>query len=206
MPIFCVRADNFTKQSMVFWNFISKNEMNILNVNDPASSLYIEIYNQIQLIDKNIYVMLGNKTENNKKEIIITAGGNSDYFDLCDQIVKLAPTFTYLNPISLFPPLEKIEPFFFDNIVLTVDDVNVHFDDSKKKIDLLFILEQKHLSNIQNDSTGQFYNIYLQMLFIMTQQILGERIAGEKINSGEISLVNLIVPTIPLLELRSAIK
>jgi hypothetical protein len=199
-------ADDLDQKARIFWNYISKNEIEIFNINNPEASLYTEIYNQIQSIDRNIYVMLGNEIKNNKKDIIITAGGNADYFSLCDEIVKLAPKYTRLNPISLFPPLEKIEPFVFSNIVLNVEDVNVHLKKNDKKIDLLFLLNVRHLSFIQNDNTGQIYNVYMHLLSIMTQQILGERIFGEKIDSGEIALVNLVIPNIPLLELKNIIK
>jgi hypothetical protein len=189
-----------------FWTFISQNEMAIFGINNQSSPLYDEIYNQIQLVNQNIWVMLGNEIKNNKKDLIITCGGNSNYFELCDIIVRFSPEFSHLNIISLFPPLEKIEPFVYGNIVLNIEDVNVHFDNNNLDINLLFILSEKHRAILRNDSTGQLYNIYMQMLFIMTQQILGERIVGKKIKSGDISLVNILVPNIPLIELKNYIK
>jgi hypothetical protein len=198
--------DNLTEEINIFWNFISQNEMAILSINNQNSPLYNEIYNQIQLVNENIWVMIGNEIKDNKKDLIITCGGNSSYFELCDKIVKFSPEFDHLNIISLFPQLEKIEPFIYGNIVLNIEDVNVHFDNNNHEIDLLFILSEKHRTILQNDTTGQLYNIYMQMLFIMTQQILGERIVGEKIKSGNISQVNTLLPNIPLMELKKYIK
>jgi hypothetical protein len=195
--------DGITERINNFWNFISQNEMAILGINKQYSPLYNEIYNQIQLVNENIWVMLGNEIKNTKKDLIITCGGNSNYFELCDRIVKSSPGFSHLNTISLFPPLEKIEPFIYENIVLNIKDVNVHFDNDN---DLLFILSEKHRTILSNDTSGQLYNIYMQMLFIMTQQILGERIFGEKIKSTNISLVNISIPNIPLIELKKYIK
>ena len=145
--------------------------------------------------------MFSNEVVNNKKDLVITCNGNKLFFGLCDKIVNLAPNYKYLRPISLFPALEKIEPFIFGDIELKIEDVNVHFDNENGNIDLLFLLNNKHLTALQNDTTGQLYNVYMQILFMMTQQILGERFVGEKINSGNISLVNLIIPSIPMSEL-----
>jgi hypothetical protein len=197
--------DDMNKKINIFWNFISQNEMAVFDLNNQNSPLYNEIYNQIQLVNENIWVMLGNEIKNNKKDLIITCGGNSNYFELCDEIVKFSPKFSHLNVISLFPQLEKIEPFIYGNIVLNIEDINVHFDNNSE-IDLLFILSEKHRAILQNDVTGQLYNIYMQMLFIMTQQILGERIFGERIKAGNISLVNIITPNIPLIELKKYIE
>jgi hypothetical protein len=189
-----------------FWEFISEKEMDIFRLNDRESSLYNEIYNRIQLINKNIYAMLSNEIINNKKDLIITCNGNSNYFELCDRIVNLAPRFNHLNAISLFPPIDRIEPFIFGNIVLRAEDVNVHFENNNSNIDLLFILNNDHTKILQKDTTGQLYDIYMQMLFIMTQQILGERVVGEKIESAGIAMVNIIIPSIPLIELKEHIK
>jgi hypothetical protein len=204
--VYSVYPDDYTAEKInVFWNFISKNEMAVFGIDNQNLQLYNEIYNQIQLVDENIWVMIGNEIKNSKRDLIITCGGNKNYFELCDKIVKLSPKFNRLNPISLFPQLEKIEPFIYGNIVLNIEDVNVHFDDNTE-LDLLFILSEKHRIMLQSDSTGKLYNIYMQMLFIMTQQILGERIFGEKLKSASISMVNILIPNIPLIKLRNYIK
>jgi ankyrin repeat protein len=198
-------SDDTVKKINEFWKYISENEENIFVLNDQNSELYYEIYNKIQLINENIYIMFSNEIINNKKNLIVTSNGNKLFFGLCDKIVNLAPNYKYLKPISLFPALEKIEPFIFGEIVLRIEDVNVHFDNNNENIDLLFILNNKHLTLLQNDETGQLYNVYMQMLFMMTQQILGERIVGEKIKSGNISLVNLLIPSVPMSELEKYI-
>jgi hypothetical protein len=90
--------------------------------------------------------------------------------------------------------------------VLKAEDVKVHFENNNSNIDLLFILTNDHIAILQEDTSGYLYNLYMQMLFIMTQQILGERTTGEKIGIVSISLVNLLMPAIPLTELREYIK
>jgi len=201
-----VYSDDLDSRIATFWNYILTNERDFFNMISQEPSFYDDLHNRVQLIDKNIYALLSNEVKNNKKDIIITAGGNKQYFDICDKIVSLAPKFTYLNPISLFPPLEKIEPFMAGNITLRVEDVRVHFDNDNGNIELLFLLEDKHLSNIRNDDTGYIYNIYMQMLYMMTQQILGEKITSEKIVSAYIPLLILVMPSMPIIELKNYIK
>ncbi len=201
-----VFADDLNNKINKFWNFISKNEYKIMSADNPELPIYDEIFNQIQLIDTNVFVMLENKITNGKKNMVITANGNSDYFQLCDKIVSMAPKYKTLNPISLFPKLDAIEPFIYMDITLKAEDVKVHFDNVDTQINLLFLLPEEHLSRIRADQTYYLYNIYLQMLFMMTQQVLGERTTGNKIESGEISLVNILVPAAPILNLPNYIK
>lgn len=189
-----------------FWNFVSENEAGILDLQGSDSPLYSELFKRIQSIDENIFLMVNTEMKDNKRDIVITCGGKPDYFGLCDEIVSLAPEYERLNPVSLFPPLEKIEPFVYGNIMINPEDVKVHFDENGSAVDLLFLLNNEHIMMIQRDTTGQLYGIHMQMLFVMTQQILGERIFGEKIKSGLIMPAAIAIGNIPLLELRDHIK
>jgi hypothetical protein len=200
-----IYPDDLTGKIETFWNFITENENNIFTVPNSESPLYLEIYNQIQLVDQNIFVMIGNEIENGKRNVIITCNGNPNYFELCDKIADLAPGYSYLNIISLFPPSEEIGPYIFGNIILKAEDVLVHFDGTGD-ISLLFILSHEHLVRLQRDNTGQLYNIYRQMLSMMVQELIGERIAGTRVKSVVISLVNIAIPSIPLIEIRNYIK
>jgi hypothetical protein len=200
-------SDELTDRIVNFWNYISRIENDLYNVNDDNSPLYTEIIKQIQLlVDENIYALLGNEIKNRKKDLIITAGGNSRYFELCDKMVSLAPRLRYLNPISLFPAIEKIEPFVYGDIVFRVEDVRVHFDNTESNISLLFLLSNEHLAKLQTDFTGSLYPVYMQMLYMMTQQILGERITSEKISSADISPISTIIPNVPIIDLVKYIK
>jgi hypothetical protein len=189
-----------------FWDFVSENENDIYTLSERDSPISYKIFEKAQLIDRNIYVILDTKLDNNRKSIIITCGGNQNYFDLCDRIVEMAPAYERLNPVSLFPPMETIEPFVYGDIKLGTEDVMVCFDKGNSDIELLFILNDEHTSILRRDDTGVLYNIYMQMLFVMVQQILGERTAGERIRSGGIIPVKVTIPSMPVMELRDHIK
>ncbi|MDR0669180.1 MAG: hypothetical protein LBF95_03775 [Treponema sp.] len=201
-----VYADDYEAKIKDFWNFVSANENDIAAMNSRDSPILYELFNRIQLIDKNIYVIIDNRLDDSKKNIIISSGGNRNYFNLCDRIVEMAPAYNHINPVSLFPPLEKIEPFTYGDIQLKTDDVRVCFDIAESNIELLFILNDEHTSILRTDNSGALYNIYMQMLFVMVQQILGERMAGEKIKSGGIIPVKVVLPSMPITEIREHIK
>jgi hypothetical protein len=197
-----VHPDNLDGKIKKFWSYISKNEAKIANATPDDVSVYEEMYKQIQLINDNLAIMLENKITNGRRNLIITANGNPDFFALCDRIVLAAPRLKILKPISLFPALDIIEPFILYDITLNVEDVRVHFD-SATDSSLLFILPAEDILRIKSDKSGEIYNIYMQMLYTMTQQILGERIMGTEIQSCEIYLANVLIPAVPLQELKN---
>ncbi len=199
-------ADDTAGKIEKFWAYVSKNETILFETNKEGAQIYNDLFDQIQLINENVYVMLANDPVNRKKDMIITAGGNPEFFDLCDRIVAGAPKFRQLNPISLFPKVEVIEPFTYYGVTLQPEDVQVHFDDTRPEIEIMFLLPEVYLAQIRPDESGQTYYIFLQILFSMTQQILGERRFGEKIAGGWISLANVVTPGIPLLELNEYLK
>jgi hypothetical protein len=160
---------------------------------------------QIRLVNENLSILIGNEIINNKKDLIITSGGNSDYFELCDKITEKAPGFIHINPVSLMPSTDNINIYGIGNLVLNVEDIRVHFD-GDDDFELLFILSNNHLAQIQNDDSGELYSIYRYALFLMTLEILGERTFGNKITSLEMIPLPLIMPSVPFSELRKYIE
>ncbi|QQO10605.1 hypothetical protein [Breznakiella homolactica] len=203
---FIVLADSLDEKIDSFWRYISQNENKILSAKQTDQELYTDLYDEIQKINNNLSVFLENNIVNGRKNIIISANSNPDYFKLCDEIVTRAPKFEVINPVSLIPPLEVIEPFIYGDIKFSADDVRVHFDKDDKKVDLFFFLTNEHTNRIKIDKSGQMYDIYMQMLYIMTQQILGERKTGERIGSGEIILMSLLMPTVPFIDIGNIIE
>jgi len=198
--------DDLTNKIVKFWEFVSKNEKALFtaNINDPA--IYEETTEQAHLINENLYIFIGNDIINNKRDLIISSGVNPDYFELCDRIVGSAPVFATINPVSLIPPSDNTDIYAIGNMVLNLEDIQVHFDDDDDNLDLLFLLSNNHLANIQNDNSGQVYSMYLQALFSMTLQLLGERTFVNKIESLDLIPLPLIMPSIPFMELRKYIE
>jgi len=200
--------DELTNKISAFWNYVSQNENRLFAARPNNMAIYAEIENQAQLIDENLHVFLNNKIVNDKRELIISCSGNTDYFDLCDRIAAAAPEYAHLIPVSLLPPIEKVEEFELYAIrgqALLPTDIRVHFDDDDgEDLHFLFLLSPNHLAILQSDNTGQLYSAYLQLLYFMTVQALGER-ANARVKSAEIAPLPLIMPSVPLLELKNYI-
>ena len=60
------------------------------------------------------------------------------------------------------------------------------------KYTITFVIEGEHNGRIQDDKSGQMYDLYLQMLYSMTMQVLGERLLAQKIGNGDIAAANMI--------------
>jgi len=200
--------DELTNKISAFWNYVSENENRLFAARPNNMTIYAEIENQAQLIDENLHIYINNLIIDDKRELIISCGGNTDYFDLCDRVVAAAPVYAHLIPVSLFPPIEKVEEFELFAIrgqTLYPADIRVHFDDDDgEDLHFLFLLSANHLANLQNDNTGQMYSVYLQGLYIMAFQALGER-KNARVKSAEIALLPLVMPSIPLLEVKNYI-
>jgi hypothetical protein len=207
------------KEIKLFWKYIQENEKQIFELTNAEIPLWYEIYNHIQSVDNNIYVMLENDF-NEKRNLIITCNGKYDYFDLCDQIVKFAPNLEYLVPVSLFPSLDKIEPFIFGDFVLTVDDVKVeYYEEVEYSSGRVVNRCPKLFANYPNElylriheifeeskNFDEFHyidSIYRQMVEIMAQQIIGERLFGEKIKNIETTFPEQAQNAFPIKNLKN---
>jgi hypothetical protein len=192
--------DELANKISTFWNYVSVNENRLFAARPNNMAIYAEIENQAQLINENLHVFLNNAIIDDKRQLIISCSGNKNYFDLCDRVVAAAPAYAHLIPVSLLPPLEKVEEFELFAIrgqPLLPSDIRVHFDDDDgEDLHFLFLLSPNHLANIQSDSTGQMYSVYLQGLYIMTVQALGKR-ANESVKSADNNLLKLVMPSIP---------
>jgi hypothetical protein len=193
--------EDLARKIRTFWEYISRNETRFFSYKDYNTSMQDEMNGQIRSVNENLSLLLSSEITNNKRDLVITAGGNIEYFGLCDKIVEMSPKFVQLNPISLIPPLEKVDSYTIGNVPFSVDDVRVHFD-GNDDISLFFILSEHLISFLNSDRTGQLYPIYLQVLFMMSIQVLGERVAATKIKSADIApLSTIIMPSVPFKEL-----
>jgi hypothetical protein len=204
----CSVNDELAGSIRAFWNYVSENENRLFAANPNNMTIYAEIENKAQLINENLHAFLNNEIINGKRELIISCGGNKNYFDLCDKIAAAAPVYAHLIPVSLLPPIERVEEFELYAIrgqTLLPTDIRVHFDDDDgEDLHFLFLLSANHLAILQSDNTGQLYSVYMQGLYNMTFQALGER-KSARVKSAEIALLPLIMPSIPLLELKNHI-
>ena len=214
IPFFTSCHAGHEKEIKLFWSYIQKNEKQLFELSDSESPLWHEIDNHIRSIDSNIYVTLENDFDE-KGNIIITCKGKYEYFDLCDQIVRFAPDLKYFVPISLFPPLDKIDSFVFgdlDDLVVTVDDVKVEYFEEIPELfanypnKLSIRIGQIFEESKDFDEYRYIDTCYRWMVEIMTQQIIGERLFGEKIKKIGTGFPEQAQNTFPIMDLKNYFK
>ena len=151
--------------------------------------------------------MIGTDIVDGKKDFIITVNADKELFADVEAFVKKAPELNFLKPVALIPHMTEIQPFVVDNVSLTAEKIRVHFDEPVDgKYNLIFILPPEHTAQIANDDTGEYYDAYMQLLYLMTLQVLGEKQMADKISGGSLYEANAVMPSIPLLDLYDALK
>lgn len=135
------------------------------------------------------YVLIFPKRENDKAQLIITANGNPDYFQKADDIIKVAPQirdwkFTaFVQPRHHYEDLEagRDTPYIFQDIMLKTSELKFIplESDGEKKIDMIVYLKNFTIYS-QNKNL-------IQLIFIMMQDLLGEKALHENINFVELA-------------------
>lgn len=127
--------------------------------------------------------------ENDKIQMIITANGNPDYFDKVNEVVKSAPQLKDWKFIAFIQPqhdYEELEngldqPYVFQDITLKASELKFTLleYEGEKKIDMIVYLKNFTIYS-QNKKL-------LQLIFIMMQDLLGEKSLYENINFVELA-------------------
>ncbi|MBN1700009.1 MAG: hypothetical protein JW881_21040 [Spirochaetales bacterium] len=203
-PVF---ADASGTLITVFWNTVAENETKYFHSELSTPEDWEILRLSIKNIDTGLDALIMSEIIGGKNRLIITTGCRKELFGLAEKIVSMAPSLKLLSPVALFPRLTEFEPFTVDGIALSVGDVAVRFDDPEDGMyDLIYVLPEEHIAKVTYDETDEYYTAYMNVLYLMTMQVLGERLMAEKINGIDMFRVNVFMPGIPLSKLCERIK
>lgn len=104
-----------------FWQLFARRHAALAQIDSADDPVYDELLEQLQQIDEGLFFEFS--AEPGDCELIITAEGNSDLFDLVDSIVDAAPPTDGWTFIALKPKLGFPETVQWDGYVINIAEV-----------------------------------------------------------------------------------
>lgn len=182
------------KSIILFWDWIRYNEQTLRNLrNEKPAVQKMFIY----WLDKHLHnyceqlesILMFPANENQPTQLVISASGNPEYFDQVTNLIENAPKLRGWKFIAFIQPSQNIEemeagldkPYVFKDIELKASELKfMPFQyDNVKKIDMIV-----YLKNFTVHCTNK--NL-LHVVFIIMQDIIGEKSLFENINFVELA-------------------
>jgi len=184
------------KKINIFWNWFQDNNQTIKNLihETPKNQKHISFW-----INKNLsyycneidFILVFPKN-NNKSELILTANGNPDYFNQVINLVDNAPQLKNWKFTAFIQPMERI-----DEIMMGFDDPYIFHEMTLKASELTFLPVEYHevshkldiIVFLKNYSLYCDTKILQQAIFIIMQDIVGEKFLHQNINFVQLAQV-----------------
>lgn len=181
------------KNIKLFWNWIQFNEATLRNLpNEKVKIQKLFLY----WLDKNLHyysegldcILIFPKRNNEPTQLVISANGNPDFFEKVTILVDNAPKLNQWKFTAFIQPSEDVEemeagldkPYVFKDINLKASELKfipLHYEDCKK-IDMVVYLKN-YTVNCNNKNL-------LQVIYIIIQDIIGEKALFDNINFVEL--------------------
>ncbi|RZJ33979.1 MAG: hypothetical protein EOO51_11515 [Flavobacterium sp.] len=182
------------KSIILFWDWIRYNEQTLRNLrNEKPAVQKMFIY----WLDKHLHnyceqlesILMFPANENEATQLVISASGNPEYFDPVIALMESAPKLRNWKFVAFIQPSQSIEemeagldkPYVFKDIELKASELKFMPFQYKdvKKIDMIV-----YLKNFTVHCTNK--NL-LHVVFIVLQDIIGEKSLFENINFVELA-------------------
>ncbi len=160
-----------------FWNWFKKNSSDYKNLNlvetKKKTKLIEDFKNKLDSINSNLYFEIGDGE--NVSELIISAGGNTDYFKEVLNLVESAPSINGWSIRAFKPPMGSSFKLTYEGI--EIDTSKIWFNIDLKEEDGYSIRIY-----FQNYSPSN-HNKFVAAGWIVLDTILGERHSGDLLKS-----------------------
>lgn len=184
------------KNITLFWNWIQYNERTLRNLKNEKPKIQ-KLF--LFWLDKNLHyysegldcILMFSTNDNKPTQLIISANGNPDFFEKVIKLVDNAPRLQHWKFTAFIQPSEDIDdmeagldkPYVFKDINLKASELKfMPFQfEGNKKIDMIVYLKNftVHCNNKN----------LLQVVYIIMQDIIGEKALYENINFVELAQV-----------------
>lgn len=178
----------------LFWNWIRYNEQSLRNLRNekPAAQKMFVFW-----LDKHLHnycehlesILMFPANENDPTQLVISASGNPEYFEQVTTLIENAPLLKTWKFVAFIQPSQSIDemeagldkPYVFKDINLKASELKfMPFEyEGVKKIDMIV-----YLKNFTVHCTNK--NL-LHVVFIIIQDIIGEKSLFENINFVELA-------------------
>jgi hypothetical protein len=172
-----------------FWDWFKENEaqyffLNQINDEDEKERLLDEFLEHLHIYCDKLFFEVGGYP-NEKQDLIITAEGDTDFFDKVEYLVKQSPQLEYWNVIAFKPVMEDCTTEYND---IKLDPKTMWFIPLDNKA------SQKIGLRVYVDN----YNPTKEKDFLTATYLVLDNILGEKSNALDIGYVEVEnVPSIP---------
>jgi hypothetical protein len=177
-----------------FWSWFSDHQSKLKNLLTSSAK---ETKHYVYWLDWHLhfyapgvdFILIFPNRKNEKTQMIISANGNPDFFNKVDEVIKAAPKLKDWEFIAFVQPSKDIDdmeagldkPYVFKDINLKASELKFmpfEYEDSKK-IDMIVYLKNftVHCNNKN----------LLEAVFIIMQDIIGEKSLYENINFVELA-------------------
>jgi hypothetical protein len=147
-----------------FWNWFSKNEENLYNIEHEDTGLFEELTNQLLNVNEGLTFEFCQSEEGEKKEFYVSADGMKDCFPAVIDLVKKAPKFLKWNIRAFRQRMNNDEVFIeINSVELSYDDLFFRYTNDYDKIGL-----EIHVRGFKDNRD------YISGIFILLDALLGE--------------------------------
>lgn len=182
------------KSIILFWDWIRYNEQTLRNLrNEKPAVQKMFIY----WLDKHLHnyceqlesILMFPANENEPTQLVISASGNPEYFDQVTILIENAPKLQNWKFVAFVQPSQSIDemeagldkPYVFKDIELKASELKfMLFEyENENKIDMIVYLK--------NFTVRCKNKNLLQVVFIIMQDLLGEKALFQNINFVELA-------------------
>ena len=154
-----------------FWDWFKKNEakfffLNQIDDKDEKESILDEFLENLHSYCDSLYFEIGGRP-NEKQDLIITAEGDTDFFNKVETLVNQAPELEHWNIIAFKPVMED---FITEYNGIKLDPKSMYFiplgNEASQKIGLRIYVDNYNSSNEKD---------FLYIAYLVLDNILGEK-------------------------------
>ncbi len=159
-----------------FWTWFERENKRFLNI-QKLDSVSLEkhldeILSELHKYDENLGVQVGGKS-NETTELIITAGGNEEYFEKVNNLIAVAPKIDNWSIIAFMPPVD-FDKIDFDGYSISINDLSF----SETLLGEIEFDEVAVTIKVRDYDKKKEYDSFKSAIYKILSLVIGEKLYG----------------------------